>query len=165
MPQNTIQANIVHYLVLVSTFFSPIYILLLIVGMAIFFDTFAGRWCARHIAIKNGRDARLEVTSKKTRQGALNKAIIYGLSVITVYLIDFEMINEAILLWLESPVFTFLLTKLTVLFILWIEFDSIDESYYKVKGVRIKDKIKMFFSGLKTFIQKIFDFKRKITKK
>jgi hypothetical protein len=165
MPQSTIQANVVHYIMMVSAFFSPIYILLLIVGMAIFFDTFAGRWCARHQAIKEGKDARLEVTSKKTRQGALNKMIIYGLAVITLFLIDGSMVNDAIMLWLKSPVFTFLLTKLTVLFILWIEFDSIDESYYKVKGVRIKDKIKDFFSALKKLIQKLFDFKKQVTKK
>ena len=163
--QTTLQSHTVHYLMMVSAFFSPIYVLMLIVGLAILFDTMAGRWCAKSEAIKKGKDVRLCVTSRKTRQGALNKILVYNMVVITVFLIDKSMIDEAVIHWLKSPVFTHLLTKLTVLFLLWIEFDSIDEKYYKVKGVRIKDKIKTFFGGLKIFVEKIFNFKKSITKK
>jgi len=164
MPQNTVQYHFVHYASLVLAFFSPIYMLMLIVGLTILFDTVAGRWCAKHQAIKQGKEPRLEVTSNKTRTGAINKIIMYNLTVITLYLVDYSMINEAVMMWLKSPVFTYLLTKLTVLFLIWIEFDSIDEKYYKVKGVRIKDKIGVFFSGAKMIVEKIFTFRNKSKK-
>jgi hypothetical protein len=76
-------------------------------------------------------------------------------------MIDYAMINEVVLTY--AP-FEFMMTKISVLFLCWIEFDSIDEKYYRVKGVRLKDKIRDFFRSIATTIQNIFDFKKDLTK-
>lgn len=156
-------SNATHYIVIVGAFFTPVYSLLLVVGISILFDTMVGRWCAKHEALLSGKEPRLVVKSKITAKKTLNKALTYNAVVITFYLIDVAMINAPVLYWLKSEVFAFLLTKLTTLFILWLEFDSIDEKYFKVKGIRIKDKIRIFFSGIKSFIEKLFKFKKEVT--
>ncbi|MDX1642037.1 MAG: phage holin family protein, partial [Balneolaceae bacterium] len=116
------------FILIVGTFFAPTFILMGIVGLAILLDTIAGRWAAKHFAMKNGKIVREEVTSRKTRQGTLSKVVVYNLVVLTFFLIDHGMINEVV----ESYIpWQFLLTKMTVLFICWIEFDSIDEKYYR----------------------------------
>lgn len=149
------------FLLIITTFFAPTFILMAIVGLAILLDTITGRWAAKHFARKEGKVVREEVTSKKTRLGTLSKVITYNLVVITVFLIDYAMINEVVLNYLP---FEYMITKLSVLFLCWMEFDSIDEKYYRVKGVTLKDKIREFFRSAKVTIQNIFDLKKDLTK-
>src|SRR5690554_5227474 len=159
MPFERTSELITKFAFIIATFFAPTVMLMLIVGLAILMDTIAGRWAAKRKALKEGKPVREEVTSRKTRQGTLSKVIVYNLVVITFFMIDSAMINEVVLLYVP---FEFAVTKVATLFICWIEFDSIDEKYYHVKGVRLKDKIRSFFRGVSLIIKNIFDFTNKI---
>jgi len=151
--------HIVQFALIISTFFAPTFLLMGAVGLAILMDTIAGRWAAKKHALKTGKIVREEVTSRKTRQGTLSKAIVYNLVVITFFVIDKSIINEVVLNY--TP-YEFMATKIATLFICWIEFDSIDEKYYNVKGIRLKDKIREFFRSIAELIKNIFDFTSKI---
>lgn len=154
-----------HFITALGAFFSPVAFLLLLVGIAIFFDTMTGRWCAHKMALQNGEDPRLAVTSKKTRKATGRKMLFYFGIVMSVYIMDIEIFNSFVLFWLKEPVFTFLTTKVAVIFLLWWEFDSIDEKYYKVHGVKIKDKMKQFADGIKSFIVGLVSLKSDLKKK
>lgn len=153
---------LVHFLAAIGSFFAPVAFLLLLVGIMIFFDTMVGRWCARELAVREGKIPRLEVTSKKTRIKTGEKMLFYFGIIITVYILDREVLNAFVLYWLKDHIFAFIVTKLAAVFLMWWEFDSIDEKYFKVKGVRIKDKVKQFFEGIKDFILKLVSFKKKL---
>ena len=70
----------------IITFLSPIYGLLLTVGLFILFDTITGLYKSSKI--------KEPITSKKLRIGILSKIIPYQLSVILFYMMDFFILNE-----------------------------------------------------------------------
>lgn len=142
-----------------TAFFSPVVIMFALVGLAILSDTLAGRWCARHKARAEGKDERLEVTSRKTREGALQKIIAYNLAMLTLYLVDYWAVNEIVKFYLP---WDFLLTKIGTIFLVWIEFDSIDEKFYKVKGVRITTRMREFLSVFRKLIGVFINTKNKM---
>jgi len=125
----------------ISLYLSPIYPLMALVGIMILLDTFTGRWAAKHQAIKDGKDVRLEVSSKKTRNGLMPKLIWYNVVVITVFILDRFMLSDLLTHFVPTFPVEYSATKCAGLILMWIEFDSIDENYYKVNGVTIKDII------------------------
>lgn len=141
---------------LLGAFFSPLVPLLATVGVAILIDTLAGRWAAGYKAKKDGFQYRDVVTSKKTRQGVVEKSVSYCLVVIFFYMLDLYVINEVTI---DYVPWEFISTKIVVIFLCWIEYDSIDEKYYRVKGYRIKDKFHDFTDDIKNFFRKLFKFK------
>lgn len=142
------------------SFFAPIHVLMLLIGAFIALDTLFGRWCAKKIAQKEGKDVRLFVTSKKTRVGFTSKVITYQTAIILLFVIDDYILND-IVSWLFSdfPI-DYIITKTMGLILIAIEFDSIDEKYYIVKGVRIKDIIKKHIKSGKKLIQGGKDLKK-----
>lgn len=136
-------------------FITPIFPLMLAVGAAIFADTYFGRRAARKL---EGDDA---VTSKITRKGLVPKLIGYQAAIITMFLLDGYALNEVMINYIP---FAFVATKFVGAFLIWIEWSSINESYKKMKGYTINDKIVEFLKAIKKGVSKVLDFKKSINK-
>ena len=120
-------------LVAVYSFFAPIQVILLVIGLAIFVDTI--------VAI---RLTDQKFSSRRLRQGLVGKMITYQSAVILFFLIDYSMVNEMV-----KTVFSvdYTLTKLVGLFLASIEVVSIDEK------IRVKyGNDKGFIARFKRFI-------------
>jgi len=136
-------------LVSISLYLAPIYPLMALVGIMIGLDTITGRWAARVKARKEGKDVRLEVSSKRTRNGLIPKILGYNAVILTVYILDRFMLSDLLTHFFPTFPVEYSATKCAGLILMWIEFDSIDENYYKVKGVKIKDIISDKFKKVK----------------
>jgi hypothetical protein len=147
------------------SFFAPINFVFWIIGISIILDTFFGRWSAKKVAEREGKDVRLEVTSKKTRNGLVSKIITYNIAIGTLFIIDFYMLNDVVLYFFESFPIHYLVTKLVGIIFVLIEFDSIDEKYYIVTGKRLKQTIKSKINDGKTSVLNISDFASKLKNK
>ena len=126
----------------IVAFFTPLIPLTLLVGFFILFDTYMGRKAVAVKAIKAGKNPRDYVTSRRTRTGLFTKLIMYNIVLLSVHLIDLYVLGDVVGQY--SP-FSHTITRLGVVVLCWIEFDSIDEKYYRIHGVTltsiIKDKI------------------------
>jgi hypothetical protein len=120
---------------------APIHTLIFLITCAILIDTWFGRWAAAHEARKLGVPVREFVTSNKTRRGIISKFIGYNVALILMFILDKYFLQELLLWILPGVPVLFLITKIVGLIILWIEFDSVDEKYYRVKGVTLKSLI------------------------
>jgi len=100
-------------LVAVYSFFAPIQVILLVIGLAIFLDTV--------VAIRLTTE---KFSSRRLRKGLVGKMITYQSAVILFFLIDYAMVNDMV-----KTVFSvdYTLTKLVGLFLASIEVVSIDE--------------------------------------
>ena len=118
-------------------FFAPIALIILAVGLAILTDTIVA------LALTKSK-----FTSKRLRHGILSKTIAYEASVLLLFLVDYAMINDAMLTVFSVP---FVVTKLAGLFLIGIEISSIDEKirerYGNDKG--IISRFKKFISSIK----------------
>jgi hypothetical protein len=118
-------------------FFAPISLIILAVGLAILADTIVA------LALTKSK-----FTSKRLRHGILSKTIAYEASVLLLFLVDYAMINDAMLTVFSVP---FVVTKLSGLFLIGIEISSIDEKirekYGDDKG--IISRFKKFISSIK----------------
>jgi hypothetical protein len=128
-------------LISISLYLSPIYPLIGLVLALILADTITGRWAAKHVATLEGKDARIEVSSRKTRDGLIPKILGYIAVILFVYILDRFMLSDLVTHFFPAFPVEYTATKVGGLILMWIEFDSIDENYYKVKGVTIKDII------------------------
>ena len=165
----TLWAKIISYggagLISLSLYLSPIYPLMAIIGAMILADTITGRWAAKSNARKEGKDTRIEVSSKKTRDGLIPKVLGYTCTVLIVYTFDRFMLTDLMTHFFPAFPVEYSVTKSAGLILMWIEFDSIDENYYKVKGVRIKDIIAEKVKKFKTLFNSFKSIKEEITKK
>lgn len=118
-------------------FFAPIALILLAVGMAILADTIVALSLTKR-----------KFTSKRLRNGILSKTIAYEAAVLLLFLVDYAMINDAVLTVFSVP---FVVTKIAGLFLIGIEISSIDEKirerYGNDKG--IISRFKAFLNGIK----------------
>jgi len=146
----------------ITIYLTPIHPLMFLLGCVILADTVAGRWAAKHIAKKEGKDVRLAVTSAKTRKGLVSKLITYQLAVVLLFILDKFILNDLLMYFIPTFPVAFMVTKIVGVVLILVELDSIDEKYYLVKGKRLKtlftDKVK----DIKRSIFKIKDFKDKI---
>jgi len=120
-------------LVAIYSFFAPIQVILLVIGLAIFVDTV--------VAIRLTTE---KFSSRRLRKGLVGKMITYQSAVILFFLIDYSMVNEMV-----KTVFSvdYTLTKLVGLFLASIEVVSIDEK------IRVKyGNDKGFIARFKRFI-------------
>jgi hypothetical protein len=123
------------------TCLAPIHTLIFLITCAILIDTWFGRWAAAHEARRLGVPVREFVTSNRTRKGVISKFIGYNVALIMMFCLDKYLLQE-ILLWILPGVpVAYLCTKIVGLIILWIEFDSVDEKWFRVKGVTLKSQI------------------------
>ena len=118
-------------------FFAPISLIILAIGLAILADTIVA------LALTKSK-----FTSKRLRHGILSKTIAYEASVLLLFLIDYAMINDAMLTVFSVP---YVVTKIAGLFLIGIEISSIDEKirdrYGDDKG--IISRFKKFISSIK----------------
>ena len=116
-------------------FFAPISLIILAIGLAILADTIVA------LALTKSK-----FTSK--RHGILSKTIAYEASVLLLFLVDYAMINDAMLTVFSVP---YVVTKIAGLFLIGIEISSIDEKirerYGDDKG--IISRFKKFISSIK----------------
>jgi hypothetical protein len=122
-------------LVAIYSFFAPIQVILLVIGLAIFVDTI--------VAIRLTDE---KFSSRRLRKGLIGKMITYESAVLLFFLIDYSMVNEMV-----KTVFSvdYTLTKLVGLFLASIEVVSIDEK------IRVKyGDDKGFIARFKSFIKK-----------
>ena len=152
-------------LISVSLYISPIYPLMGLVGAMILADTITGRWAAKNIARKECKDIRLEVSSKKTRDGLIPKVLGYTAVILIIYVLDRFMLTDLMTHFFPAFPVEYSVTKCAGLILMWIEFDSIDENYYKVKGVKIKDIITSKIKKIVNLIRSFKKTKEEFTKK
>lgn len=118
-------------------FFAPIALIILAVGLAILTDTIVA------LAL-----TKRKFTSKRLRNGILSKTIAYESAILLLFLVDYAMINDAVLTVFTVP---FVVTKLAGLFLIGIEVSSIDEKirdrYGDDKG--IINRFKKFIASVK----------------
>ena len=134
------------FMVILGTFFAPAASVLMAVGMAIALDTYFGRWKVRHT---QGKEA---ISSKKMRIGLVPKAIGYALVVVSVYLLDWGIMNEFIRLFFPID---YIITKLAGITLIYVEYTSMDESYFAVKGITLKKAFGNMLKTLRGFITEI----------
>lgn len=122
-------------------FFAPVSLIILAIGLAIFADTIVA------LSLTNRK-----FTSKRLRNGVLSKMLAYEASILLLFLVDYAMINDAVLTVFSVP---YVVTKIAGLFLIGIEISSIDE---KIRDKYGDDKgIINRFKGFVKSIKKIKD--------
>jgi len=147
------------------SFFSPVSFVFFLIGFAIIADTFAGRWAAKKVAEREGKDVRLFVTSKRTREGLLTKMITYQCAIIGLYIMDYYVLNSLVKYILPNFPINYIITILVGLILVWVEWDSIDEKYYIVTGKRLNDSIKNKVKQSKVIVKDLANFKSQFSDK
>lgn len=157
-----IKANALKFCSMATIYLAPIHVMMLLIGVAVIADTVAGRWCARRLAKKAGKDVRLEVTSRRTREGLVSKMLAYQAVIILLFVLDSYMLDDLVQYFLPGFPISYAVTKLVGVILLLVEADSIDEKYYKVTGKRIRDIIQEKIRAIKRFILRTKDFKDEV---
>jgi hypothetical protein len=116
----------------IITFFSPIAGLLLAVGAMIALDTILG--VTKAIKLEGWES----VTSRRASV-IISKFLLYQLTVITFFIIDFYLINEFTKIHYQN---NYLLTKFITLSLCFVEAKSIDENIKVIFGFSIWTNLK-----------------------
>jgi hypothetical protein len=116
----------------IITFFSPIAGLLLAVGAMIALDTILG--ITKAIKLEGWES----VTSRKASV-IISKFLLYQLTVITFFIIDYNLINEFTKIHYQND---YLLTKFITLSLCFVEAKSIDENIKVIFGFSIWTNLK-----------------------
>lgn len=143
----------------IVTFFSPIGYMFLLIGLAMFLDTFFGRWAARKYAKKNNLEVRKHLTSSKTFEGILRKMAVYGMVMFSIFLIDDAMLNVLMGYFFPNFPFHYVISNVAGLFIIFHEADSIDEKVYNATGFKIREIFMNGVKRLKRFVSEVVKFK------
>ena len=149
MEKISYKGAILAYISTLITFFMPLAPLLVLVFFAVVADTFVGRWYAK----REGKP----VTSKKTREGFTIKMITYGGGLVFIYLLDVWVLNKFVLYYFQQE---YLSTLFTALFLIWIEYTSVDEKVKWATGNGITDRVFDFVSKIKKTIKVLVDFRQ-----
>ena len=116
----------------IITFFSPIAGLLLAVGAMIALDTILG--VTKAIKLEGWES----VTSRRASV-IISKFLLYQLTVITFFIIDYNLINEFTKIHYQND---YLLTKFITLSLCFVEAKSIDENIKAIFGFSIWTNLK-----------------------
>ena len=120
------------FIMAIITFFSPIAGLLLAVGAMIALDTILG------ITKAIKQEGWESVTSRKASV-IISKFLLYQLTVITFFIIDYNLINEFTKAHYQND---YLLTKFITLSLCFVEAKSIDENIKSIFGFSIWTNLK-----------------------
>lgn len=131
-------------LAIVSSFFMPIYGILILIFFCILFDTITGIWKAK----KTNRP----VTSRRL-SAIISKILLYEATVMLFYLMDFYLLNDIVMTFFSVELLT---TKILALVLVSVEVISINENYKAVKGIDLWASLKNLFARAKEVTQ---DFK------
>lgn len=113
-------------------FLSPIHGLLLAVGVMIFMDTLLG-------IIKSIKLDGWESITSRRASVIISKFLLYQLTVLTFFIIDYNLINEFTKLHYQN---NYLLTKLITISLCFVEAKSIDENIKAIFGFSIWTNLK-----------------------
>jgi hypothetical protein len=118
-------------------FMAPIKGILITVGAFIILDTASGIWKS----IKK----KVPITSRGL-SAIISKMLLYQLTVITTYLLDYYILGEIIygLFSIDQ-----LLTKIVAMVLVFIEAQSINENYKEIRGVDLWEQFKKLLSRAK----------------
>ena len=120
------------FIMAIITFFSPIAGLLLAVGAMIALDTILGVTKAIKL------DGWESVTSRRASV-IISKFLLYQLTVVTFFVIDYNLINEFTKIHYQN---NYLLTKFITLSLCFVEAKSIDENIKVIFGFSIWTTLK-----------------------
>lgn len=140
----------------------PIYLSIGIVLIAISLDTLAGRWAAKHVALKENKVVREEVTSRKTREGFVAKVIQYILCIILTFMLDSLILHDLVSYFLPSLDIQYFSTKFLAFILVMIEFDSFDEKWYRVKNKSLKEVVAVKLKKVKEMVFQLTKIKREL---
>ena len=133
----TVKNSLLKLITICFSFFLPISGILGLLFALILSDTATGIWKAKHL--------KHEITSRKL-SAIVSKLLLYELTVIMFYLIDFYILNDIILTFFSVPL---MLTKVLALVLASIEIMSINENYKVVKGIDLWQSAKLLFARAK----------------
>lgn len=122
----------------ILAFFAPVGLIMMTIMLAVFADTITA------VAL-----TKKKFNSRSLRIGLISKMISYEAAVLLFFLIDYTMINDAMLTVFSVP---YVLTKIVGLFIIGIEVISMDE------------KIRVRYGDDKGVIQRFKNFVKSIKK-
>ncbi len=131
------------------TFYSPIIGIMLSVGIVIGFDTIIGVYSAKR--------RRIKITSRKLRKGLIPKLLWYQLAILSLYPIDYFLLNDVVN---EVFKFEFFFTRLLGLILVYIEFKSIDEHVVILTGKSIIFHLKELINKTRNLKNDINDIKQ-----
>jgi len=131
-------------LAIVSSFFMPIYGILILIFFCILFDTITGIWKAKK--------TNTAVTSRRL-SAIISKILLYEATVMLFYLMDFYLLNDIVMTFFSVELLT---TKILALVLVSVEVISINENYKAVKGIDLWASLKNLFARAKEVTQ---DFK------
>ena len=134
---NTMHSNWVKLMVMLFTFLSPIYGLLILIIFVITLDTITGIWKAK----KN----KIPITSGGA-SAMISKVGLYSITLVMFYAIDALILNSIILQFFSVEL---LFTKGLALILVSIEVMSINENYRAVKGLDLWQAMKNLFARAK----------------
>jgi len=136
-------------LAIVSSFFMPISGILILIGLSVILDTLTGVWKARKLKTK--------ITSRKL-SAVISKILLYEVTVMLFYLIDYFILNDIILTFFSVELMT---TKILALVLVSIEVISINENFKAVKGIDLWASLKNLFARAKEVTQDFKDINEK----
>ena len=131
-------------LAIVSSFFKPIYGILILIFFCILFDTITGIWKAKK--------TNTAVTSRRL-SAIISKLLLYEATVMLFYLMDFYLLNDIVMTFFSVELLT---TKILALVLVSVEVISINENYKAVKGIDLWASLKNLYARAKEVTQ---DFK------
>jgi len=133
----TIKNSALKLITICFSFFLPISGILGLLLALIISDTITGIWKAKHL--------KQEITSRRL-SAIISKLLLYELTVILFYLIDFYILNDIILTFFSVPL---MLTKVLALVLASIEIMSINENFKVVKSIDLFQSAKLLFARAK----------------
>ena len=132
-------------LAIVSSFFLPIYGILILIFFCILFDTITGIWKAKK--------TNTPVTSRRL-SAIISKILLYEATVMLFYLMDFYLLNDIVMTFFSVELLT---TKILALVLVSVELISINENFKAVKNVDLFQALKNLFARAKEVTS---DFKK-----
>ena len=124
-------------LAIVSSFFLPIYGILILIFFCIVFDTITGIWKAKK--------TKTPVTSRRL-SAIISKILLYEATVMLFYLMDYYLLNDIVMTFFSIELLT---TKILALVLVSVEIVSINENYKAVKGIDLWASLKNLFARAK----------------
>ena len=136
-------------LAIVSSFFMPISGILILIGLSVILDTLTGVWKSKKL--------KTPITSRKL-SAVISKILLYEVTVMLFYLIDYFILNDIILTFFSVQLMT---TKILALVLVSIEVISINENYKAVKNIDLWESLKNLFARAKEVTQDFKDINEK----
>jgi multisubunit Na+/H+ antiporter MnhG subunit len=143
-----LSSSLVKVLIIIMAFLLPIQPLILIVGGCIVLDTIIGLWRAKKL--------KQPITSRKL-SNVVSKMVLYEASIILFFVIEKFILFDFIHYFISMDLF---LTKIVACVLVFIELQSMNESYTIINGYSLWDKMKEMLKRGKDFKGEIENFNK-----